>query len=219
MDLSLQPWLKKICPTCSQVDFSESCSLDVKMRGGEPRILLIFHLDLSFLDFINHEYNKHITTSSFQALSLGYFQVLRKWACTMVITTLFQVSNRKTSWLTLTQSDLLSPFHKSSFHCLYLRTQSHCNLYCDGLYHHWRLETCLEEGPVSPSLGSRLYVKWNLGPAEDSANEWMNKWMNRWSHNLPVHNLKYLGTGFWNPRNISYQKFQFKLIGLKCLSA
>ena len=89
----------------------------------------------------------------------------------MVITTLFQVSNRKTSWITLAQTDSLSPFHKSSFHCLYLRTQSHCNLYCDGLYHHWRLETCLEEGPVSPSLGSRLYVKWNLGPAEDSANE------------------------------------------------
>ena len=71
MDISLH-WLKKICPTCPQVDFSESCSLDVKMRGGEPKILLIFHLDLSFLDFINHECNKHITTLSFQALSLGY---------------------------------------------------------------------------------------------------------------------------------------------------
>ena len=62
----------------------------------------------------------------------------------MVITTLFQVSNRKTSWITLAQTDSLSPFHKSSFHCLYLRTQSHCNLYCDGLYHHWRLETLLD---------------------------------------------------------------------------
>ena len=82
VDLSLQPWLKKICPTCPQVDFSESCSLDVKMRGGEPRILLIFHLDLSFLDFINHEYNKHITTLSFQALSLGYlFSSSKKVRC------------------------------------------------------------------------------------------------------------------------------------------
>ena len=130
VDLSLQPWLKKICPTCSQVDFNESCSLNVKMRGGEPRILLIFHLDLSFLDFINHEYNKHSTTLSFQALSLGYlFSSSKKVRCIMVITTLFQVSNRNTSWITLAQTDSLFPFHKSSFHCLYLRTQSHCNLY------------------------------------------------------------------------------------------
>lgn len=137
----------------------------------------------------------------------------------MVITTLFQVSNRKTSWITFAQTDSLSPFHKSSFHCLYLSTQSHCNLYCDDLHHHWRLEASWEERPVSPSLGSHLYVKQNLGPAEYSANEWVNKWMNSWFHNLPVHSLKYLRTSFWNPRNISYQKFQFKLIGLKCLSA
>ena len=59
VDLSLQPgYSKERCPTCPQVDFSESCSLDVKMRGGEPRILLIFHLDLSFLDFMKERHGE-----------------------------------------------------------------------------------------------------------------------------------------------------------------
>lgn len=136
----------------------------------------------------------------------------------MIITTLFQVSNRKTSWSPSLRQIHCPPFTCSHF-TVYLSTQNYYNLYCNGLYHHWKLETCWEEGPASPSLWSPLCVKWNLGLDEYSANEWMNKWMNIWFHNLPIHNLKYLGTGFWNPRNISYQKFQLRLIGWKWLSA
>lgn len=177
MDISLQPWLKKITLLVPRLILVRAVVWILEMRRW-PRILyfpwISLLLTLLTMSVINTSLLYHLTylcdylfsSSKKVSLHYGYYHS-------------FRVSNRKTSWITFAQTDSTVPLSQVLISLSIFSTQSHCNLYCDDLHHHWRLEASWEERPVSPSLGSHLYVKQNhtiLCLSIQQMNEWTNEW-------------------------------------------